>query len=78
MIDSSSPNINDIATNNDLIPLDQQQREAKKLATQLHKRCFIDTGCLINATNTKKERLLALAMYYCLGQYDLSDKYTQT
>ena len=30
MIDSSSPNINDIATNNDLIPLDQQQREAKK------------------------------------------------
>ena len=78
MIDSSSPNINDIGTNNDLILLDQQQREAKKLATQLHKRCFIDTGCLINATNTEKERLLALATYYCLGQYDPSDKYTQT
>ena len=77
-IDSSTPNINDIVTNNELIPLDQQQREAKTLATRLHKRSFIDTGCLINATKTEEERLLALAMYYCLGKYDPSDKYTQT
>ena len=77
-IDSSTPNSNDIATNNDLIPLDQQQREIKTLATPLHKRSFMDTRCLINATKTEKERLLALAMYYCLGQYDPSDKYTQT
>ena len=77
-IDSSTPNINDIVTNNELIPLDQQQREAKTLATLLHKRSFIDTGCLINATKTEKERLLALAMYYCLGKYDPSDQYTQT
>ena len=77
-IDSSTPNINDTATNNELIPLEQQQREAKTLATRLHKRSFIDTGCLINATNTEKERLLALAMYYCLGKYDPSDKYIPT
>ena len=61
-IDPSTPNINDIATNNELIALDQQQQKAKTLATQLHKRSFIDTGCLINATKTEKERLLALAM----------------
>ena len=69
--------MNDLATNSDLIPLGQQQREAKTLATRLHKRSFIDTGCLKNETKTKKERSLALAMYD-LGQYDPSDKYTQT
>ena len=61
-IDPSTPNINDTATNNELIALDQQQQKAKTLATRLHKRSFIDTGCLINATKTEKERLLALAM----------------
>ena len=77
-IDSSTPNINDVATNNELILLEQQHRKAKTLATQLHKRSFIDTGRLINATKTEKEQLLALAMYFCLGKYDPSDKYIQT
>ena len=76
--DSSTPIINDVATNNELILLEQQHRKAKTLATQLHKRSFIDTGRLINATKTEKEQLLALAMYFCLGKYDPSDKYIQT
>ena len=66
MIDSSSPNINDIATNNDLIPLDQQQREAKKLATQLHKRRFIDTGCLPHKCNQYQKGTITSISYVLL------------
>ena len=52
--DSSTPNINNIATNKELIPLDQQQPEAKALATRLHQRSFTDTGCLIMQQKKRK------------------------
>ena len=52
--DSSTPNINNIATNKELIPLDQQQPEAKALATRLHQRSFTGTGCLIMQQKKRK------------------------
>ena len=56
----------------------EQQNEAKLMATKLHKRCFIDTGCLTNARATEKENIIALYMYHTLGKFNPSNIYVQT
>ena len=48
------------------------------MATKLHKRTFVDTGCLTNTTTTDKENIIALSMHHTLGKFDPSDKYVQT
>ena len=82
-INSSTPSINNDETpeipTTPLIPQQQQQQhEAYQIALRLHKRSFIDTGCLNNATATEKENIIALSMLQQLGKYDPSDKYVKT
>ena len=82
-INSSTPSINNDETpeipTTPLIPQQQQQQhEAYQIALRLHKRSFIDTGCLNNATTTEKENIIALSMLQQLGKYDPSDKYVKT
>ena len=78
-INSSTLSINNDQTpeqpTTPLIP-QQQQPEAYQII-RLHKRSFIDTGCLNNATTTEKENI-ALSMLQQLGKYDPSDKYVKT
>ena len=52
--------------------------QIKIVATRLQKMNFVETGCLINAITTEKENIIALSLYYTLGKYHPSDKYTQT
>ena len=76
-INSSTPSINNDETpeipKTPLIPPQQQQQEAYQIALRLHRRSFIDTGCLNNATTTEKENIIALSMLQQLGKYDPSD-----
>lgn len=53
-------------------------KQNKKMATQLRRMSFQDTGRLNNATTKERENILALSMYYKLGRYDPSDKCIQT
>ena len=39
---------------------------------------FRDTGYLNNATKSERQTIIALAMYYRLGKYNPSDKFTTT
>ena len=39
---------------------------------------FRDTGCLNNAYPFEKKYIVALAVYYKLGRYDLSEKFAIT
>ena len=82
-IDTSTPITNDIHERLKLHQLTIQPEtehltRAKKTVSQLHKMGFIDTECLINAFTFERNYILALAMYYKLGRYDPSERFTQT